>query len=166
MAPPAADAASEAKDESRLPELRHYRDQLLKFFPRLASAVGQVSAICDQAESKAGAWDATGVDPAAVDFAGKLQVLIDHRQQMAVVMAALVAEQQNEALGGRISDAGLKLLADGSAALFSSTDAAVTTAAGDLQAGGKPTKEYASVERALTEWRRDATAAAGAKNEQ
>ncbi len=153
-----------ARTDASAAGLRHWREEMLtKFFPALTKSVDQVSAICDQAESKAGTWTTAEVDPAAVDYASKVQLLIDHRQQMAVQLAGLVAEQRGQVQDNHLYPAGLKLLEACSDALFSPSDAA--TVPDDLSQSKMPAgKEFATVEHTLTDWRRDAGAAASAKS--
>jgi hypothetical protein len=156
-------------ESQRLPIFRHYQEELVKYFPELQKSVDQVSAICDRAQSKAGSLDTAGADPAAADLAAKYQSLIDHRQQLAVQMAGLAAQQLNEVQGGRISSLGLRLVAAGTEALFSASGAGLATATDDLEAKGSEKnqggKEFAGIQRAILEWRRDASATAAARTD-
>ena len=146
-----------------------YQEHLAKYFPELQKSVDQVSAICDRAQTKAGSLDAAGVDPAAADLAAKYQSLIDHRQQLAVQMAGLAAQQQNDVRQGQFNNLGLRLVTVGTEALFSAHNADLTQAPDELQATGgekaRGGKEFAGIQRAIADWRRDAAATATAQAE-
>jgi hypothetical protein len=157
-----------ASDDERVPKLRRYREELLKYLGALRTSIEQVSGVCDRTQSKIGGLDSAGVDSAAADLATKYQGLIDHRQQLGVQMVGLVAQQENEVRGYRISEAGIRLVASGTEALFSPSDSNPPAAddlqpkAGDQAQGGK---EFAGVRRAISEWRADASLTTAARKD-
>jgi hypothetical protein len=168
VAPGMPEVPAGVTPEEKMPYLRRYQEDLLKYLGKLGKSVDQVSGICDKAQSQAGALNSVGVDQQASDLASKYEGLIDRRQQLAVQMAGLVAEQQNEIQAGRISSLGLRLAAAGTEALFS-TDATTSTPSEDLEAKGNEKiqggKEFGGIRRAILDWRRDAAATAAARNE-
>jgi hypothetical protein len=155
--------------EEKLPYLRHYQDDLIKYLGTLGKAVEQVSGICDKAQAQAGALNSIGVDQQATELGSKYEGLIDRRQQLAVQMAGLVADQANEIRAGRISSLGLRLVAAGTETLFSRSGAAPTGDADDLQAKGNEKiqggKEFGGIRRAILDWRHDAAAATSARED-
>ena len=152
--------------------LMEFSDRLTKYYSTTQQSTDMVMALCDQALAKIGASDSVGVEPQATDLVERFKVLINGRQQMAVVVDALISQQRSALRKGMVPRYALRLLAAGVDAMYSPSDripAGTSLTADELKPQpsekSEATKENLGTERAIATWRSNVSETATASAE-